>query len=88
MIDDLDIGFTTRVTILGHVQRGGKPTAFDRLLATRFGVKAVEFLISGKTNVMTGLTGREILPIPLDDVVNNTKSISADYIQMARILAR
>jgi len=88
MIDDLDIGFTTRVTILGHVQRGGKPTAFDRLLATRFGVKAVEFLIAGKTNVMTGMTGREILPIPLDDVVNNIKLISADYIQMARILAR
>jgi 6-phosphofructokinase 1 len=88
MIDDLDIGFTTRVTILGHVQRGGKPTAFDRLLATRFGVKSVEFLMAGKNNVMTGMTGREILPIPLDDVVNNIKSISADYIQMARILAR
>ncbi len=88
MIDDLDIGFTTRVTILGHVQRGGKPTAFDRLLATRFGVKAVEFLMAGKNNVMTGMTGREILPIPLEDVVNKTKSISADYIQMARILAR
>ncbi len=48
MIDDMDIGFTTRVTILGHIQRGGKPTAFDRLLATRFGVKSVEFLMSGK----------------------------------------
>ena len=43
-IDAMDIGFSTRVTILGHIQRGGKPSAFDRMLATRFGVTAVEFL--------------------------------------------
>ena len=88
MIDAMDIGFTTRVTILGHIQRGGKPTAFDRMLATRFGVKAVEFLLAGQTNVMTGLNGREILPIPIDEVISNVKTISADYIQMAQILAR
>ena len=88
MIDDMDIGFTTRVTILGHIQRGGKPTAFDRLLATRFGVKSVEFLLEGKSNVMTGMVGREILPIPISEVVSNTKSISADYIRMAHILSR
>ena len=88
MIDDMDIGFTTRVTILGHIQRGGKPTAFDRLLATRFGVKSVEFLLEGKSNVMAGMVGREILPIPISEVVSNTKSISADYIRMAHILSR
>jgi 6-phosphofructokinase 1 len=88
MIDNMDIGFTTRVTILGHIQRGGKPTAFDRLLATRFGVKAVEFLLEGKSNVMTALVGREIQPIPISEVVSNHKSISADYIRMAHILSR
>jgi 6-phosphofructokinase 1 len=88
MIDDMDIGFTTRVTILGHIQRGGKPTAFDRLLATRFGVKSVEFLLEGKSNVMAAMVGREILPIPISEVVSNTKSISADYIRMAHILSR
>ena len=88
MIDAMDIGFTTRVTILGHVQRGGKPSAFDRLLATRFGVKAVEFLLEGKSNVMTGLNGREILPIPIDDVISNKKVVSKDYIEMAKMLAR
>ncbi|MCX6055863.1 MAG: 6-phosphofructokinase [Chloroflexi bacterium] len=88
MIDAMDIGFTTRVTILGHIQRGGKPSAFDRLLATRFGVKAVEFLLQGQSNVMTGLNGREILPVPIDEVISNPKTISADYIQMAQILAR
>ncbi len=88
MIDDMDIGFTTRVTILGHIQRGGKPTAFDRLLATRFGVKSVEFLLEGKSGVMAGMVGREIQPIPISEVVSNTKSISADYIRMAHILSR
>lgn len=88
MIDAMDIGFTTRVTILGHVQRGGKPTAFDRMIATRFGVKAVEFLLEGKSNVMAGLVGRDIQPIPIDEVISNKKVLSKDYIDMARILAR
>lgn len=88
MIDAMDIGFTTRVTILGHVQRGGKPTAFDRMLATRFGVKSVEFLLAGLTNVMAGLNGSEITPVPIDDVLANTKRVSEDYLHMAGILAR
>ncbi len=88
MIDAMDLGFTTRVTILGHIQRGGKPSAFDRLLATRFGVKAVEFLMAGQTNVMTGLVGREILPVPIDEVIGNTKTLSDAYIEMTRILAK
>lgn len=88
MIDAMDIGFTTRVTILGHVQRGGKPSAFDRLLATRFGVKAVEFLLAGQSNVMTGLNGREITPVPIDDVISNRKVVSKEQIEMAKMLAR
>jgi 6-phosphofructokinase 1 len=69
----------------GDVQRGGKPTAFDRLIATRFGVKAVEFLLEGKSNVMAGLVGRDIQPIPIDEVISNKKVLSKDYIDMARI---
>jgi len=88
MIDAMDIGFTTRVSILGHIQRGGKPSAYDRLLASRLGVKAVEFLIAGYTNVMTGLNGREILPVPIEDVVSNVKKINPDYLHMAEILSR
>ena len=87
-IDALDIGFTTRVTILGHIQRGGKASAFDRQLATRFGVKAVEFLLSGQTNVMTALDGRDIVPVPIKTVVSRTKQISMEYYEMARMLAR
>jgi len=88
MIDAMDIGFTTRVTILGHVQRGGKPTAFDRMLATRFGVKSVQFLMEGRSAVMTALSGREIIPIPIDEVISNKKVIAQDYIDMAHMLAR
>ncbi|HVN55156.1 MAG TPA: 6-phosphofructokinase [Anaerolineaceae bacterium] len=88
IIDDMDVGFTTRVTILGHVQRGGKPSAFDRNLATRFGVKAVEFLVQGENNVMTGLDGRDIIPIPISEVVSHHRELNMDYYSMARILAR
>jgi 6-phosphofructokinase 1 len=70
------------------VQRGGKPTAFDRMLATRFGVKAVQFLLEGKSAVMTALSGREITPIPMEEVINHKKVIANDYIEMASMLAR
>ncbi|MEN6570407.1 MAG: 6-phosphofructokinase [Anaerolineaceae bacterium] len=88
MIDAMDIGFTTRVSILGHIQRGGKPSAYDRLLASRFGVKSVEFLLSGYSNVMTGLKGSEIVAVPIEDVVSNTRKINPDYLHMAEILSR
>lgn len=87
-IDQMDTGFTTRVTILGHIQRGGKPSAFDRLLASRLGNKAVEFLMNGETDVMTGLNGRDIEPVSLREVIRNKKQISTEYLNMARVLAR
>lgn len=88
MIDAMDIGFTTRVTILGHIQRGGKPSAFDRLLAQRFGVAAVEFLLGGKSNVMTALVGSEIQPVPIEEVVSHRKVLSEKFIEMTKILAK
>ncbi len=88
MIDESDTGFSTRVTILGHIQRGGKPSAFDRLLASRFGFKAVELLMAGQNNVMVGLNGRDMEPVPLSVVTSRTKTLSADSISMARILAQ
>jgi len=87
-IDAMDVGFTTRVTILGHIQRGGKPSAFDRMLASRYGVKAVEFLMDGLTNVMVGLNGREMLPVPIDDVINNVRKVSDEYLHMHDVLTR
>jgi 6-phosphofructokinase 1 len=87
-IDAMDVGFHTRVTILGHIQRGGSPTAYDRLIASRMGVKAVEALVEGKHGVMTGLKGRNIEFVPLADVISNKSKVNMEYYHMARVLAR
>lgn len=86
-IDELHVGFSTRITILGHIQRGGRPTAFDRLLASRMGVKAVDALLAGQTDVMMGLQGREVVPVPLDKVISNQREANLDYYEMAKMLA-
>ena len=87
-IDDLDVGFKTRMTILGHIQRGGSPTAYDRLLASRMGVKAVEALVEGNHGVMTGLKGKGVEFIPLLDVISNKRKVNMEYYHMAKVLAR
>ena len=80
--------FQTRVTILGHVQRGGRPSAFDRLLAARFGIAAVETLVKGVSGNMVALTGREIGLVPLDEVTAKNREANLEYYQMAKMLAR
>ena len=81
-LKDLDVGFHTRVTILGHIQRGGRPTAFDRLLATRFGVKAVEALLEGETDVMAGLKSGEMVLEPLEEIVTKTRTININLLDL------
>ncbi len=78
-------GFETRVTVLGHIQRGGSPTAFDRVLGTRFGVKAIELIKEGKYGHMVSLRGRNIVPVPLQEAVGELKTVPADYYEMAKI---
>jgi 6-phosphofructokinase 1 len=87
-IDSMDTGFATRVSILGHIQRGGKPSAFDRLLSSRFGMWAVQYLLQGEHGVMVGLNGREIRCVPLADVVSKQRSLPMDYYEMAKVLAK
>ena len=87
-LDGLEVGFRTRVTILGHIQRGGRPSAFDRLLATRMGVRAVEALKEGERGVMVGLMGREITSSPLDEVIERNREANLDYFDMATMLAK
>ncbi|HBL09632.1 MAG TPA: 6-phosphofructokinase, partial [Acidimicrobiaceae bacterium] len=70
-------GFETRVTVLGHVQRGGTPTAFDRVLASRFGVAAVDAVHDGGFGMMTALVGGDIVLVPLADAVGDLKRLSA-----------
>lgn len=83
-----NVGFELRVSILGHIQRGGKPTAYERIVATRFGVRAVEYLMEGKTDVMTALQGREIIPLELSAILSKHREISPEYYEMATMLAR
>jgi phosphofructokinase-like protein len=72
-------GKETRCVVLGHLQRGGAPTAFDRVLATRFGGKAVELLSRGVFGRMVANNPPDIVPIPLADVVGKTKTVPLDY---------
>jgi len=72
-------GKETRHVVLGHLQRGGAPTAFDRTLATRFGGKAVELLMNGQYGKMVANNPPDLVPIPLGDVVGRTKTVPLDY---------
>ena len=77
--------FETRVTILGHVQRGGTPTAFDRVLATRFGVAAADAAVEGDFGTMSALRGGDIVQIPLVEAVGHLKVLDADLWGTARV---
>jgi 6-phosphofructokinase 1 len=82
------LGFELRATILGHVQRGGTPGAFDRLLATRLGAAAVERLAAGEKGVLVGLLRGQIATTPLAEVVANKKPLDLSLLELARVLAR
>lgn len=82
------IGFVVRATILGHVQRGGIPTAFDRLLATRLGAGAVAELAAGRHGVMMGLRDGAIGTTPLRDVATLRKPLDTTLLELAKVLAR
>jgi phosphofructokinase-like protein len=72
-------GKETRYVVLGHLQRGGSPTAFDRTLATRFGGKAVELLMKGQFGKMVANHPPDLVPIPIGEVVGKTKTVPLDY---------
>jgi 6-phosphofructokinase 1 len=81
-----DIGFEVRITILGHVQRGGGPTAFDRLLATRFGVSAVQALVEGQSGIMVGLDASTMVSRNLEDVIGKKRPINAEFVEFSKLL--
>jgi len=80
-------GFELRATILGHVQRGGTPTAFDRLLATRLGVAAMESLVNGNHAVLTGWIDGRVQWTPLSEVVSKVKQLDLRLLDMAGMLS-
>ncbi|HEX2618877.1 MAG TPA: 6-phosphofructokinase, partial [Phototrophicaceae bacterium] len=87
-LNDHNVSFEMRLTILGHIQRGGNPTAFDRLLATRMGTAALERLIAGENGMMIALQGRKMVSIPLEEVTTKMREIGEDYFRMAHTLSR
>lgn len=82
------LGFELRASIIGHIQRGGAPTAFDRLLATRFGAAATEALERGETGVLIGLNKGEITTTPYSVVMSTKKSLDLRLIQLQHDLDR
>jgi 6-phosphofructokinase 1 len=82
------LGFEVRATILGHVQRGGTPTAFDRLLATRLGVAAMEVLVRGEHGVLVGLLDNKAGTTTLDEVAGREKPVDLSLLDMAEMLSK
>ncbi|MCK4857160.1 MAG: 6-phosphofructokinase [candidate division Zixibacteria bacterium] len=88
LADELEkrTGFESRAVILGHIQRGGSPTAFDRMLATRYGSKAVDLIHEGQFGRMVALRGNEVISVPLAEAVYQTKKVDNELINMAEDL--
>jgi len=78
-------GYETRVSVLGHIQRGGSPTAFDRVLGTRFGIKAVELIINKKFGRMAALSANKIIDVPLEDAVKELKTVDKELYDIAKV---
>jgi len=81
------IGYETRITILGHIQRGGSPTAFDRILASRMGYEAVSALLNGKHNIMVGLQRGKMAHVPLEEALSKKKPLDMSYYDMSLLLS-
>jgi 6-phosphofructokinase 1 len=71
--------------VLGHIQRGGSPTAFDRVLGTRFGVKAVELIKNKKFGRMVSLTGNKIIDVPIEVAVSALKTVDMELYDIAKV---
>ena len=80
--------YDTKVTILGHLQRGGSPSSFDRVLASRLGFSAVNLLLAGETRRVVGLKGNDIQHVPIEESINNKAfKLAPDMIELSHILA-
>lgn len=79
--------YDTKVTVLGHIQRGGNPTYFDRVLASRMGVNAVESLISGSSNVMVGIENQNLKHVALDVAIKQNPEINRELLRIADIVS-
>jgi 6-phosphofructokinase 1 len=79
-------GYEIRISILGHIQRGGTPTAYDRILASRLGCYAVDTLLEGHSGTMVGIQGNKLVHLPLDDILAKKKTVDMEIYKMAGII--
>ena len=79
--------YDVRVTILGHIQRGGSPSAFDRVVASQLGVAAVSALLDGQRNIMVGLSDRKVVHTPFNQALKNKKSLNPQLLALTNILS-
>jgi 6-phosphofructokinase 1 len=77
--------YEVRVTVLGHIQRGGAPSCFDRVLASRMGIGAVDALLEGKKNAMIGIQNRKLKPVPFEVAISGENEIDMDLLRVADI---
>ncbi|OIQ28553.1 MAG: 6-phosphofructokinase [Bacteroidetes bacterium MedPE-SWsnd-G2] len=85
-VDEHMHDYEVRVSVLGHMQRGGSPSCFDRVLASRMGVKAVESLLDGKTNFMVGLVNDKMNLTPLDQAIKGQSKINTELLRVSDIM--
>ena len=77
-------GYETRAVVLGHIQRGGSPSAFDRVLATRYGISAVDMVHRGEFGCMVALRGNVIKGVPLSEAIGKVRTVDPELIEVAK----
>lgn len=85
-VDENMTGYDVRVSVLGHMQRGGSPSCFDRVLASRMGVKAVESILEGRTNFMVGLLNNKMELTPLENAIKGKSKINLELLRVSDIM--
>ena len=83
-----ELGFEVRTTVLGHVQRGGSPSAYDRILATRLGAEAAEALYEGVSGVMVGLVGGKLTRTPLVQVIESVSKVNPELYKLQKMMEK
>ncbi|MGB1284490.1 MAG: 6-phosphofructokinase, partial [Polaribacter sp.] len=78
--------YEVRVSILGHMQRGGSPSCFDRVLASRLGVKSVELLLDGQTNLMVGLKNNKVITTSIEEAIKGGETINMELLRVSDIM--
>src|SRR5690606_15489146 len=78
-------GYDVRVTVLGHIQRGGSPSCYDRVLASRMGVAAIDALLEGKSNIMIGTQNNKMVQVPFEEAIKEQQKIDPELIRVSDI---